>query len=117
MENIYKKVSTALNEEVLGCRVQKIKRDANARQSISYLLHPSIAIQHANDCVTHIEHEVQVDIWSDIELSIHELTSKVIKLMRDNGFMLISVRSDIFESETNIIHKPVIFSYIENLRR
>ena len=53
MENIYAKVTQALDERVLGCKVQKIKRDAEAQLSISYILHPSIPIQFANDKPTH----------------------------------------------------------------
>lgn len=115
MENIYAKVTQALDERLLGCKVQKIKRDPEAQLSISYILHPSIPIQFANDKPTHMEHEVQVDIWADYEISIHETLVKVIQAMRENGFGLVSVRADMYESDTNILHKPILFSYIEKI--
>ena len=115
MENIYVKVTQALNEKLLGCKVQKIKRDPEAQLSISYLLHPSIPREYVNDKPTYIEHEVQVDIWADYEISIHETLAKVIKAMRENGFGLVSIRADMYESGTNLLHKPILFSYIEKL--
>ena len=115
MENIYDKVTQALDEKVLGCKVQKIKRDPEAQLSISYILHPSIPREYVNDKPTYMEHEVQVDIWADYEVSIHETLVKVIKTMRENGFGLVSVRADMYESATNLVHKPILFSYIEKL--
>lgn len=115
MENIYAKVTQALDEKVLGCKVQKIKRDSEAQLSISYILHPSIPREYVNDKPTYMEHEVQVDIWADYEISIHETLVKVIQAMRENGFGLVSVRADMYESDTNILHKPILFSYIEKI--
>ena len=100
---------------MLGCKVQKIKRDPEAQLSISYILHPSIPREYVNDKPTHMEHEVQVDIWADYEISIHETLVKVIQAMRENGFGLVSVRADMYESYTNILHKPILFSYIEKI--
>lgn len=115
MENIYAKVTQALDEKVLGCKVQKIKRDPEAQLSISYILHPSIPREYVNDKPTCMEHEVQVDIWADYEVSIHETLVKVVKAMRENGFGLVSIRSDMYEPDTNLLHRPILFSYIEKL--
>ena len=115
MENIYVKVTQALDEKLLGCKVQKIKRDPEAQLSISYILHPSIPREYVNDKPIYMEHEVQVDIWADYEVSIHETLAKVIKAMRENGFGLVSIRADMYESGTNLLHKPILFSYIEKL--
>lgn len=115
MENIYAKVTQALDEKVLGCKVQKIKRDSEAQLSISYILHPSIPREYVNDKPTYMEHEVQVDIWADYEVSIHETLVKVVKAMRENGFGLVSIRSDMYEPDTNLLHRPILFSYIEKL--
>ncbi|MDA3732109.1 hypothetical protein PBV87_11505 [Niameybacter massiliensis] len=115
MENIYTKVTKALDEKILGCKVKKINRDEDARQSISYLLHPGIPVQYSDDDYMCIEHEIQIDIWSDYELSIHGIIEKVIQLMKENGFELVSIRSDMYERDINIIHKPILFSYLEKL--
>ena len=117
MENIYAKVTQALDEKVLGCKVQKIKRDSEAQLSISYILHPSIPREYVNDKPTYMEHEVQVDIWADYEVSIHETLVKVVKAMRENGFGLVSIRSDMYEPDTNLLHRPILFSYIEKLNK
>lgn len=115
MENIYAKVTQALDEKVLGCKVQKIKRCPEAQLSISYLLHPSIPKEYVNDKPTYMEHEVQVDIWTDYEISNHAAVEKAIELMRVNGFGLVSIRADMYEPDTNIIHKPLLFKYVEKL--
>lgn len=117
MENIYTKVTQALNEEELGCKVRKIKRDTDDKISVSYILHPSIPVQHYDDTYHMIEHEVQVDIWADYEVSIHSMIEKVIRLMKENGFMLVSIRADMYEPDTNIIHKPILFSYLEKIEK
>lgn len=115
MENIYVKVTKALDEKALGCNVSKIKRDPETKLSISYILHPSIPIEYVDDIPTYMEHEVQVDIWADYNKSIQSTLEKVIELMKGNGFDLISIRADMYESATNIIHKPLLFKYVEKL--
>lgn len=115
MENIYSKVSNTLDEKILGCKVQKIKRDAESKVSISYILHPSIPREYINDKPTYLEHEVQIDVWTDYEVSNHTYVEKIVGLMRSNGFGLVSIRSDMYEPETNIIHKPLLFKYLEKL--
>lgn len=115
MENIYAKVTQALDEEVLGCKVQKIKRDPEAQLSVSYIMHPTIPREFYCDTCKYLEHEVQVDIWANYEVSIHETLVKVIKAMRENGFGLVIIRSDMYEADTNIVHKPILFSYVEKL--
>lgn len=115
IENIYIKVNKALDEKILGCTVSKLKRDEDAKLSISYILHPTIPREFYNDDYHNLEHEVQVDIWSDYDSSNHSTVEKVIKLMEENGFNLVSVRSDMYEPDTNIIHKPILFYYVEKL--
>lgn len=115
MENIHVKVTKALDEKALGCKVSKIKRDQEAKLSISHILHPSIPIEYVDDIPTCMEHEVQVDIWADYNKSIHSVTQKVITLMQNNGFELVSIRGDMYEPDTNIVHKPLIFQYLEKL--
>lgn len=115
MENIYAKVTKSLDENLLGCKVSKIKRDEDSKLSVSYILHPSIPKEYVDDKPTYMEHEVQVDIWADYNLSIHHTIEKVIELMRINGFGLISIRADMYESDTNIVHKPLLFNYLEKL--
>lgn len=115
MENIYAKVNKALDEGILGCKVQKIKRDADSNISISYILHAGIGKYYVSDRLTHIEYEIQVDIWTDYETSNHALVEKAIQLMRENGFGLVSIRPDMYEPNVNIVHKPIIFKYLEKL--
>lgn len=116
MINLHVLINNTLDENQLGCKVQKFKRDAQAKLSISYFLHPSVPVEYANDKPISIEHEVQIDIWGDYEVSIHNTTEKVIALMREKGFGLVLSRQEEYDDETGIIHKPIIFNYYEKLK-
>lgn len=112
MKNLNSKILKTL--ENVGVPVSFIKRDKKAPIEITFFTINGTPDNFNDNNYECIEHLIQVDIWAKYGNSITDITRKVIKAMQDNNFYLSSVRADMYESDTDMIHKPIEFRYIEN---
>lgn len=56
---------------------------------------------------------VQVDIWATYGSSLFKLQKDIIGAMEIAGFKLKAVRADMYEVDTNLVHKPLEFEILD----
>ena len=113
MKNLNSKVVNALKN--IDVPVNFIKR-AKAPISISFFIINGIPEKFEDDGYKYIEYSIQIDIWAEYGNSITQLTKDVINAMEWSGFSLTHIRADMYESDTNIVHKPLEFRYLEQVK-
>lgn len=108
------KVIKALKD--ISVPVNFIKRDNKVSTSISFFVVNGMPSKFEDDGYEYIEHLIQIDIWAEYGNSITKITKDVINAMEVAGFTLSSIRADMYESDTNIVHKPIEFRYLEQIK-
>lgn len=66
---------------------------------------------YADDKAITEEINVQVDIWATFGSSISGIRKSIITSMKSNGWALTNQGTDLYESDTNVLHKVLEFKY------
>lgn len=110
--NVNERVMNALKD--IGIPVSFLKNSDNPKPPIyiTFFEVTGIPILHSDNKAKGRTVTIQVDLWGTYGNSLFKLQKDVITAMEEVGFRLSAIRPDMYEEETNIVHKPLEFKLL-----
>lgn len=111
MNNIIEKLEGALSVlDTVNVPFSYIKKYKDANIYVTYFIVNTEPIGYEDDDYKYYKYDVQIDVWSKYDTDNAEVINMIINRMKYNGFILTRLGSDIYENETDLLHKAIEFT-------
>lgn len=118
LNNIIKEIEGALSVlDTVDVPFSYIKKYKDSDTYVTYFIVNTTPTGYSDNDYKCYMYDIQVDVWSAYEADNTEFIDMIIDSMKSKGFNLTRLGSDMYESETDILHKAIEFSYLLKIER
>lgn len=110
MDNIIKNIEGALAVlNTVNVPFSYIKKYKDSNIYVTYFIVNTEPLEYADNDYKQYLYDIQVDVWSLYESDNTEVINMIIDSLKSNKFTLTRLGADLYESDTNILHKTIEF--------